>query len=94
MIDKQTKEGLIIDEAVPKDTHIADKEREKIEKYQHLRLEIQRMWNIKASVVPVVVGALGATSNNLEKHIEEISGKNKILQLAKRAILGSAHIVQ
>jgi len=36
---------------------------EKIEKYQDLRLEIQRMWNIKARVVPIVIGALGATNH-------------------------------
>jgi len=39
---------------------------------------IQRMWNIKARVVPIVIGALGATSNNLEKHLQEIPGRNKI----------------
>jgi len=42
-------------------------------------------------VVPIVIGALGATSNNLEKHLQEISGKNTIAQLVKTAILGSAH---
>jgi len=66
VIDKQTK-GLIIDVAIPNDTHIEVNEREKIDKYQDLRLEVQRMWNIKARVVPIVIGALEATSNNLEK---------------------------
>jgi len=36
------------------------------------------MWNIKARVVPIVIESLGATSNNLEKHLQEIPGKNKI----------------
>ena len=31
VIDKQTKERLVIDVAIPNDTHIVDKEREKIE---------------------------------------------------------------
>jgi len=57
---------------------MVEKEREKIEKYQDLRLEIQTMWSIKAWVVPLATGALGATSNNLEKHLQEIPGKNKI----------------
>jgi len=52
------------------------------------------MWNIKARVVPIVIGALGATSNNLEKHLQEIPGNNKIPQLVKTAILGSAHILR
>ena len=72
-------------------THsLVEKEREKIEKYQDLRLKIQRMWNIKARVVP----SSQATSNNLEKHLQEIPGKNKIPQLVKTAILGSAHILR
>jgi len=78
VIDKQTKEGPIIDVAISHDTHIVDKEREKMEKYQDLILETQRMWSIKTRIVPIVIGALGATSNNLEKHIQDVSGKNKI----------------
>jgi len=58
-----------------------------------MRLEIQRMWKIIARVVPIVIGALGATSNNPEKHLQEIHGKNKIAQLARTAALGSAHIL-
>jgi len=35
------------------------------------------MWNIKARVVPIVIGALGATSNNLEKHLQEVPAKTR-----------------
>jgi len=45
------------------------------------------MLNIEARVVPIVIGALGTTSNNLEKHIQEIPGRNKIPQLVKTACL-------
>ena len=90
VIDKQMK-GLIIDVAIPNDTHIVDKEREKIETYQDLRLEIWRMWNIKARLVPTVIGAPRATNNNLEKQLHEILGKNKIPQLAKTEIWQCIH---
>jgi len=52
------------------------------------------MWKIKARVIPIVIGVLGANNNNLEKHIMEIPGKRKIPQLAMTAILGSAHILR
>ena len=60
---------LIID--VLGDARIAEKEKEKIEKkYQDLRREITRLWNTKAYVVPVVVGALGIIPKNLKQHLE------------------------
>jgi len=70
------------------------KERKKIEMHQDLRWEIQGMWNTKAGVVPIVIGDLRATTNNLDKHRKEIPDKNKIPQLAKTATLVSAHILQ
>ncbi|KAJ8024904.1 hypothetical protein HOLleu_34957 [Holothuria leucospilota] len=69
IIDKGNKIATIVDVAVPSDTIIERKERKKIEKYQNLRLEVQIMWDVKAKVVPVVVGALGATTQNLDKRL-------------------------
>ena len=52
--------------ACPFDTRIAEKEREKIDHQQDLKVEIQKMWNWKSvSVVPVVFGVLGAGTKNL-----------------------------
>ena len=40
------KAAIIIDMAIPGDKRITDKEKEKIEKYQKLKREIQRLWNL------------------------------------------------
>ncbi len=52
-----------MDIAVPGDANITDREKEKIQKYQDLRREIARLWDVKMCMVPVVVGSLGMVTN-------------------------------
>jgi len=61
--NKQERKCTIIDIAVPADNRIGEKENEKVEKYQGLKREIARMWNMRAvQVVPIVVGSLGSVT--------------------------------
>ena len=92
--DKSRKKTTIIDIAVPEDRNIQQKEKEKIDKYQDLRLEVKRLWNCQAEVVPVVVGALGSTTPKLKRYLSSIPGEHRIPQLTKAALLGSAHILR
>jgi hypothetical protein len=94
VVDKKKKETLIIDVAVPEDRNICDKEKEKITKYQDLRLEIKKLWNTKAKVVPVVIGSLGAHTSKLNEYIHQIPGTHHLPSLVKAALLGSAHILR
>ena len=58
VVDKQ-KKAVVIHVAIPLNGNIKKKEREKLEKHQGLREELQKMWNVNATVVPVVIGTLG-----------------------------------
>ena len=49
-IDKVKKEAMTIDMAIPGDTRVCDKEREKIKKYSLLKDEIARLWQMKRSL--------------------------------------------
>jgi len=53
------------------------KEAEKILKYKDLRIEIQRMWNVKTKVIPVIIGANGTISKSLRKYVSNIPGNMK-----------------
>ena len=56
ILNKMEKTAIIIDVAIPGDKRIIDKEKEKTEKYQNLKREIQRLWNLKKiDVIPVIL---------------------------------------
>jgi len=44
------------------DRNVIKKEVEKILKYKDLTIEIQRRWNVKTKVIPVIIGATGTIS--------------------------------
>ena len=56
LVDKQAKVAKIIKIAIPGDARVKDKELEKIEKYQFLREEIEKLWKVKkVTVGPIVL---------------------------------------
>ena len=51
------------------DIQVKDKENEKIENYKDLKRELKRIWKLrKVTVVPIIIGALGTVSNDIEKN--------------------------
>ena len=93
-INKRTKSCLIIDIAIPGDKNIITKEQEKIDKYQDLQTELGKLWKLKTEVVPVVVGALATTSQNLNIYIKKIDVPIVTSCLQKTVILGTAFILR
>ena len=94
VVDKVQKETMIINVAIPGDTRVYDKEREKIDDYSLLKEEIVRLWQIKKVVViPIVVGALETNTTTFEKYIESIGIEIRIKHVQKSALLGTARII-
>jgi hypothetical protein len=56
--------------------------------------EIQRMWNVKTKVIPVITGATGTISKSFRKYVSKIPGIHEVKELQKTAILGTAHILR
>ena len=52
VINKQEQTCQVIDIAVPEDTSVKAKEEEKLEKYQDLTKEIQKMWSVRTQANP------------------------------------------
>ena len=79
--------------AIPADRNDVQKEAEKKLKYRSLCIEIQRMWNLKCTIVPVIIGATGIVTRSVRKNLETV-GKHSIDSLQKTAVLGTSHIIR
>jgi len=84
----------VIDVAIPADRNIVQKEEEKKLKYKSLCIEIQRMWNLKCTTLPVIIGATGIVTRSSRKNLEAVPGKHSIDSLQKATILGTLHIIR
>jgi hypothetical protein len=85
---------MLIDVAISGDRNVIKKEAEKILKYKDLTIEIQRMWNGKTKVIPVIIGAIGTISKAFRKYTSDIPGNHEVRELQKTAILGTVHILR
>jgi len=83
---------MLIDVAISGDRNVIKKEAEKILKYENLTIEIQRIWNVKTKVIPVIIGATGTISKSFKKYVNNTPGKHEVKELQKTAILDTAHI--
>jgi hypothetical protein len=78
----------LIDVAIPADRNVIKKKAEKILKYKDLTIEIQRMWNVKPRVIPVIIGATGTISKSFRKYVSTVPGNHEVKELQKTAIFG------
>jgi len=85
---------MLIDVAVSGDRKVMKKEAEKILKYEDLTAKIQRMWNVKTKVIPVIIEVTGTVSKSFRKYVSNIPGNHEVKELQKTAILGTAHILR
>ena len=72
VVDKKEINCNIIDFEVSGDNRIEQKEKDKIEKYQDLGKELQKIWNLKVKIIPLVVGSLGDIPKQFGNRLKEI----------------------
>jgi len=91
--DNEKGTCMLIDVAISGD-NVIKKEADKILKYKVLTIEIQRMWNVKTKMIPVITGATGTITKSYRKYVSNIPGNHDVKELQKTAILGTAHILR
>ena len=94
VVDKEERSCKIIDFAVPGDSRIEEKEKDKIGKYQDLGRELQKIWNIKVKIIPIGVGSLGAILKQFGNRLKQIDITAGTAKVQKTVLLGMARILR
>ena len=94
LVDKKEIICKIIDFAVPRDIRIEKKEKYRMEKYQDLGMELQKIWNVKVKIISSVVGFLGAIPKYIGNRLKQIGIAAETAQVQKKVLLGTARILR
>ena len=95
VVEKKERSCKIIDFAVPGDSRIEEKEKDKIGKHQELGREIQKIWNVKVKIIPLVVGSLGAMPKQFGNRLKQICITAGTAQVQKTVLLvGTARMLR
>ena len=84
----------IVDFAVPTDHRIKLKEWKKKEKYIDLARGLKNLWNMKLTIIPIMIGAFGTVTKGLLKGMGdlEVDGREETIQTT--ALLRTARILR
>ena len=92
---KNESNTTIVDFACPMDRNVETKEIEKKNNYEKLKEELERIWKTKIKIVPVIIGALGTVSANLETYLKDINlAEVEIHTLQKCVLLKTGNILR
>ena len=89
---QKKKTCRIVDFAVSADNRVKLKECEKRDKYQDLARELKKQWNVKVTIIPIVIGALGTLTKGLIQGQEDLKITGQVETVQTTALLKSARI--
>ena len=94
IINKRKRICKIIDFAVQADHRVNLKEGEKKDKYLDLARELKKLWNMKVTIVPIVIGALSTVTKGLLKGLEDMKVGGRVETIQTTALMRTARILR
>ena len=94
IINKRKRICKIVDFAILVDYRINLKESEKKDKYLDLASELKKGWNMKVTIVPIVIGALRSLTKGLFKGLEDLEVGGRVETIQTTAYLRTARILR
>ena len=94
IINKKKRTCKIVDFAIPADHWIKLKECEKKDKYLDLARELKKLWNMKGTIIPIVIGAFGRITKGLLKGLEDLEVGGRVETIQTTALLRKTRILR
>ena len=94
IINKKKRICKTVDFAVSVGHRINLKECEKKDKYLDLARELKKLWNVKVTIVPIVIGAFGTITKGLLKGQEDLEVGGRVETIQMTALLRTARILR
>ena len=94
IINKEKRICKIVNFAVPADHRIKLIECEKKDKYFNLARDLKKLWNMKVTIVPTVIGAFGTITKGLLKGLEVLKVGGQVETIQMTALLRTTRILR
>ena len=94
IINKKKRICKTVDFAIQADHRIDPKEYEKTDKFLDLARELKKLWNVKVTIVPIVIGAFGTVTKGLWKGLEDLEVGRRVETIQMTALLRTARILR
>ena len=94
VINKKKRICKIVDFDAPADHRINQKESEKKDKNLYHARELKKLWNMKVTIVPIVIGAWGTITKGLLKILEDLEVGGQVETIQTTALLRTARILR
>ena len=91
---KKERTCRIVDIAVPANHRVKLKESEKKDKYLDFAKELKKLWNMKVTIIPIVIGALGTVIKGLVKEVEDLEIRGRVETIQTTTLLRTAKILR
>ena len=76
------------------DHRIKLKDCEKKDKYLDLSKELKKMWKMRVTIVPIIIGALGTVTKGLLKALVDLEVGERVETIKTTALLKTAKILR
>ena len=94
IIIKKKRTCKNVDFAVPVDRRIKLKESQKKDKYLDLARELKKSWNMKVTIIPILIGAFGTVTEGLVKGLEDLLVGGRVETIQTTTLFRTARILR